>query len=159
MTVRVQSGDFDVGSELVLLSDGDTSIGGVCSFVGLVRDLHPQAGDNPGTVRALTLEHYPGMTERQLAAIEQEAHRRWPLQRSLIIHRHGRLLPGDRIVMVACASAHREAAFQACHFLMDWLKTKAPFWKLEETGGGDSRWVESRTKDAEAAAAWERPEE
>lgn len=159
MTVRVQHDDFDIGTELALLTAGDTSIGGLCSFVGLVRDLHPRAAEAAGLVRALTLQHYPGMTERQLAAIEQEAHRRWPLQRSLIIHRHGRLLPGDRIVMVACASAHREAAFQACHFLMDWLKTKAPFWKLEETGNGESRWVESRPGDAAAAAAWDRPAE
>ncbi|MFV3128770.1 molybdenum cofactor biosynthesis protein MoaE [Niveispirillum sp. KHB5.9] len=153
MTVKVQREDFDIGAELAALTDGDTGIGGVCCFTGLVRDLHPQAGEAAGTVRALTLEHYPGMTERQLEAIEAEAHARWPLSASLIIHRYGRLEPGERIVMVACASAHREASFEACRFLMDWLKTKAPFWKLEDTGAGD-RWVAAREQDAQAAAGW-----
>lgn len=156
MAVRVQQADFDVGAELSALTAGNNSIGGVCCFTGLVRDLHPQAGETSGTVRALTLEHYPGMTERQLAAIEAEAKSRWPLEASLIIHRYGRMEPGERIVMVACASPHREAAFDACRFLMDWLKSKAPFWKLEETGDG-SRWVESRKSDEEAAHRWEHP--
>lgn len=101
----------------------------------------------------MTLEHYPGMTERQLAAIEAEARGRWPLEDCLIIHRHGRLEPGDRIVLVLTASAHREAAFQACQFLIDWLKTKAPFWKLEETSDG-GQWVEARSSDDELAARW-----
>lgn len=156
MVVKVQRQDFDIGAELAALTDGDTGVGGLCSFVGLVRDLHPDAGEGPGTVRALTLEHYPGMTERQLQAIEAEARARWPLRSCLIIHRYGRLDPGDRIVMVACASAHREAAFAACQFLMDWLKTRAPFWKLEETGGGD-RWIAARDSDNQAARAWEQP--
>lgn len=156
MTVRVQRGDFDIGAELAALTAGDTGIGGLCSFIGLVRDLHPDAGETAGTVRALTLEHYPGMTERQLAAIEAEARARWSLSACLIIHRYGRMEPGERIVLVACASAHREAAFSACQFLMDWLKTKAPFWKLEDTGQGE-RWVAARDKDAVASRHWDGP--
>ncbi|OYQ33629.1 molybdenum cofactor biosynthesis protein MoaE [Niveispirillum lacus] len=154
MSVRVQQQDFDIGAELAALSDGDTGIGGVCCFTGLVRDLHPQAGEAAGTVRALTLEHYPGMTERQLEAIETEARTRWPLSASLIIHRFGRMEPGERIVLVACASAHREAAFDACRFIMDWLKTKAPFWKLEETDRSGERWVAARESDENAAGRW-----
>jgi molybdopterin synthase catalytic subunit len=102
----------------------------------------------------MTLEHYPGMTEKALAGIEAEAHARWPLEASLIIHRHGRLAPGDDIVLVVTASAHREAAFAACHFLIDWLKTKAPFWKLEE-GTGGANWVEAKASDDDAARRWE----
>src|SRR3546814_4240094 len=109
-------------------------------YTTLFRSVSDMAADTP--VRAMTLEHYPGMTERQLEAIEAEARRRWPLDACLIVHRYGRLEPGDRIVLVATASAHREAAFQACHFLIDWLKTKAPFWKQEETPEG-ARWVEA----------------
>jgi len=148
--IRVQLEDFDVGAELQRLTDGNHKIGGLTSFVGLVRDI---AGDEE--VSAMTLEHYPGMTEKQLAEIEEEANRRWPLDASLIIHRHGRLEPGDRIVLVACASAHREAAFEACHFLIDWLKTKAPFWKLEDTPDG-GKWVDARDSDDAAAARWGR---
>ena len=146
--IRVQREDFDVGAELKSLTDSNHQIGGLTSFVGLVRDL---AGGQ--SVSAMTLEHYPGMTEKQLTAIEEEAHRRWPLEASLIIHRHGRLEPGDRIVLVACASAHREVAFEACHFLIDWLKTKAPFWKLEGMPDGD-KWVDSKSSDDDAAARW-----
>jgi molybdopterin synthase catalytic subunit len=156
MTVRVQQMDFDVGAELSALTVGNAAIGGVCCFTGLVRDLHPQHGEVPGTVRALTLEYYPGMTERQLETIEAEARSRWPLEATLIIHRYGRMEPGEHIVMVACASPHREAAFDACRFLMDWLKSKAPFWKLEETDVGN-RWVDSRRSDEEAARRWEQP--
>ncbi|MFV3075838.1 molybdenum cofactor biosynthesis protein MoaE [Niveispirillum fermenti] len=156
MTVRVQRDDFDIGAELDTLTAGNAGIGGLCSFVGLVRDLHPDAGEAAGTVRALTLEHYPGMTERQLTAIEAEARARWPLSACLIIHRFGRMEPGERIVLVACASAHREAAFSACQFLMDWLKTKAPFWKLEDTGEG-GRWVAARETDDAASRRWEGP--
>jgi molybdopterin synthase catalytic subunit len=104
-------------------------------------------------IRAMTLEHYPGMTEKKLAEIEAEANRRWPLQASLIIHRYGRLEPGDNIVLVAAASAHRDAAFEACRFLIDWLKTKAPFWKEEEKGA-DAEWVEAREADDQAADRW-----
>ena len=146
--IRVQREDFDVGAELEALSRGKTTIGGITSFVGLVRDI---AG---GTrVGAMTLEHYPGMTERQLTEIEAEAHRRWPLDAVLIVHRFGRLEPGERIVLVATASAHSEAAFESCHFLIDWLKTKAPFWKLEETPDG-ARWVDAQTSDDAAAGRW-----
>ncbi|TMK09540.1 MAG: molybdenum cofactor biosynthesis protein MoaE, partial [Alphaproteobacteria bacterium] len=106
-------------------------------------------------VSAMTLEHYPGMTERKLAEIEAEANRRWPLAASLIIHRYGRLEPGDRIVLVATASPHRDAALAACHFLIDWLKTEAPFWKSEETPEGE-RWVEARAEDDAAKSRWSR---
>ena len=146
--IKVQTDDFDVGAELAALSRGRTEVGAVASFIGLVRDV---AG--PGELSALTLEHYPGMTERQLAQLEAEALARWPLDKVLIIHRHGRLLPGDQIVLCAATSSHREAAFEACAFLMDWLKTRAPFWKLEEVGG-ESNWVAARQGDDDAAARW-----
>ena len=146
--IRVQREDFGVGAELEALTRGKTGIGGVTSFIGLVRDI---AGER--RIGAMTLEHYPGMTERRLSEIEAEARRRWPLDAVLIIHRYGRLEPGERIVLVAAASAHRQAAFDACQFLIDWLKTKAPFWKLEETPEGP-RWVDAQTTDDEAAARW-----
>ncbi len=146
--IRVQREDFDPGVELERLSAGNTAVGGVASFIGLVRDM--------GGGGAMTLEHYPGMTEKKLAEIEAEAQARWPLDACLIIHRYGRLEPGDRIVMVATASAHRSAALAACEFLIDWLKTKAPFWKLEETEAG-ARWVEARDSDDHAAERWEAP--
>ena len=146
--IRVQREDFDVGAELGKLTKGNPRIGGVASFIGLVRDM---GGGNP--VTALTLEHYPGMTEKKLAEIEAEANKRWPLDASLIIHRYGRLEPGDRIVLVATASPHREAALAACHFLIDWLKTDAPFWKSEETPEGE-RWVDARREDDEATRRW-----
>jgi molybdopterin synthase catalytic subunit len=151
MTVSVQQADFDVGAELDALTAGRTDIGGVALFTGLVRDI--AGGD---TVRAMTLEHYPGMTERKLEEIEAEAHRRWPLIATRIVHRHGRMEPGERIVLVIAASAHRDAAFEAARFLMDWLKTRAPFWKLEETPAG-ARWVEARDTDDTAAARWGEP--
>ena len=147
--IRVQREDFDLGAELNALTRGNASIGGVTSFVGLVRDM---GGGEP--ISGMTLEHYPGMTEQQLAEIEAEAHRRWKLDQVLIIHRYGALKPGDRIVLVAAASAHRDAAFEACRFLIDWLKTKAPFWKLEETATGP-RWVESKDSDEDAARRWD----
>ena len=150
--IRVQREDFDVGAELERLCTGNHRIGGVASFVGLVRDIVDPAG-RPERISALTLEHYPGMTEKKLAEIEAEANRRWPLAASLIIHRYGRLEPGDRIVLVATASPHREAALQACHFLIDWLKTDAPFWKREETPRGE-RWVAARAADDDAARRW-----
>ena len=146
--IRVQAEDFDVGREIEALSEGDRATGAVASFVGLVRELAPGGG-------AMTLEHYPGMTERMLAEIDAEAHRRWPLRASLVIHRYGRLAAGERIVLVATASAHRLAALEACAFLIDWLKTRAPFWKLEETAAG-ARWVEARAGDEAAAARWQR---
>lgn len=146
--VRVQAEPFDVGLELGRLANGRTDIGAVASFVGLVR-----GGEGAEPVAAMSLEHYPGMTERELERLEAEAHRRWPLQASLIVHRVGRMLPGEAIVLVATASAHRHAALEACAFLIDWLKTKAPFWKLEETTDGE-RWVEARAGDDAAAQRW-----
>ncbi len=145
--IRVQREDFDTGIELERLAAGDHGVGGVASFIGLVRDKGLDG------VSALILEHYPGMTEKKLAEIEAEANRRWPLSASLVIHRYGRLEPGERIVLVATASPHREAALAACHFLIDWLKTEAPFWKSEETPQGE-RWVEARAEDDEATRRW-----
>jgi len=149
--IRVQREDFDPAREIQALVEGKHQIGGVVSFVGLVRELAPG-----GAISAMTLEHYPGMTERKLAEIEAEAHARWPLAASLIIHRYGRLEPGERIVLVATASSHRDAAFESCRFLVDWLKTKAPFWKLEETPQGE-RWVEARAEDDRTAQGWAEP--
>ncbi len=146
--IRVQREDFDIGVELAALTRGRTDIGGVASFVGIVRD---SLQGEP--LAAMTLEHYPGMTENKLAGIEAKANRRWALQASLIVHRYGRLVPGERIVLVATAAAHRAAALEACQFLIDWLKTEAPFWKFEETAAGD-RWVEARDKDDAAARRW-----
>jgi molybdopterin synthase catalytic subunit len=148
--IRVQQQAFDVGAELNALKRGKTNIGGSAMFVGTVRDLNDGAD-----VSAMTLEHYPGMTEKALADIETEARKRWPLDDVLIVHRYGRMLPGEDIVMVICCSSHREAAFDACRFLMDWLKTKAPFWKLEEGGKGAS-WVDERKSDHAAARRWDK---
>jgi molybdopterin synthase catalytic subunit len=145
VAARVQPHDFDVGAELANFGQGS---GAVCMFVGLVRDL------NEGRpVMGMTLEHYPGMTERELERIEEEARARWPLIDALIIHRYGRLAPGERIVLVAVSSAHRGAAFDACRFIIDWLKTRAPFWKAEDTEDG-RRWVVARAEDASAAEGW-----
>jgi molybdopterin synthase catalytic subunit len=146
--IRLQQQSFDVAAELAALTAGRIDVGALASFVGLVR----AHGSAP--ITAMTLEHYPGMTEKKLAEIEAQANARWPLQASLIVHRYGRMLPGEPIVLVATASAHRAPALEACAFLIDWLKTKAPFWKLEETAGA-SRWVEARTADDEAAARWQ----
>ncbi len=146
--IKVQREDFDIGAEIAHLSDGDTAIGGLACFVGLVRDI---AGDE--RISSMTLEHYPGMTEGQLAKIEAEARERWPLGEVLIVHRYGELMPGDRIVLVATTSAHRDAALESCRFLIDWLKTKAPFWKLESTEFGE-RWVEARDSDRVAEERW-----
>jgi molybdopterin synthase catalytic subunit len=146
--IRVQTEDFDVGAEIEALTRGNHAVGGLAVFVGLVRD---RLGEE--ALGAMTLEHYPGMTETALTRIEEEANRRWPLEASLVIHRVGRLEPGERIVLVAAASAHRQAAFEACQFLIDWLKTKAPFWKQEETESG-AKWVEARGSDDEAAKRW-----
>ncbi len=145
--IRVQREDFDPGVEIAALSAGDTGVGGVASFIGLVRDFGPGS--------AMTLEHYPGMTERQLQVIAAEAMARWPLLGVRVVHRFGRLLPGERIVFAAAASAHRKAAFEACEFLVDWLKTKAPFWKLEEAGGRQE-WVAAKDSDDAAAERWRR---
>ena len=144
--IRVQEGDFDVGAELAALTAENTDIGAVVSFTGLVR---------ADAIRTMTLEHYPAMTEKQLAALEDQARARWPLSEVLIVHRVGTLRPGDRIVLIATASAHRQAAFDACNFLIDWLKTRAPFWKSEESSTGES-WVETRDSDDQAAAKWKK---
>ena len=149
--IRVQEEPFDPGRELQDLKSGNLTIGGSCLFVGTVRDL---SGD--ANVDAMTLEHYPGMTEKALAEIEAQALDRWPLEASLIIHRYGRMEPGEDIVLVITCSRHRQAAFESAHFLMDWLKTKAPFWKLEEGAAGGS-WVDARESDDEAAARWAEP--
>jgi molybdopterin synthase catalytic subunit len=146
--IRVQEAAFDVGAELAAFTRGRSDIGAVASFLGLVRD---RAGDR--TITAMTLEHYPGMTERKLAEIEAEALTRWSLQASLIVHRYGRMLPGEPIVLVATAAPHRATALEACAFLIDWLKTKAPFWKLEESPD-TSHWVEARADDDQAADRW-----
>ncbi len=147
--IRVQREPFDVAAETAALLAGRTDIGAMVSFQGVVR-----AGEDGDRVSAMTLEHYPGMTERALERIEAEASARWPLQASLIIHRVGRLAPGDPIVLVVTCARHRQAAFDACAFLIDWLKTEAPFWKLEETASGE-RWVEARATDAAAAQRWQ----
>ncbi len=149
-TVRVQAEAFDPGAELAALLAGRTDVGGIGCFVGVVRD---SAGGQP--IRGMTLEHYPGMTERALAAIAAEAEARWDLQGCTVIHRHGRLLPGEPIVLVLAASAHRQAALDATAFLIDWLKTRAPFWKQEELADGGAHWVEAREADDAAAARWD----
>jgi molybdopterin synthase catalytic subunit len=146
MAVRVQREDFDLGIELAALRAASPGIGALVSFTGLVRDMG-------GGVATMELEHYPGMTEGALAAIEAEARGRWPLDACLIVHRFGRLEPGEQIMMVATASAHREAAFAAAEFLMDYLKSRAPFWK-KETGPDGSRWVEARDADVAALERW-----
>lgn len=146
--VRVQLEMFDAGEELAALTRGRTDVGALASFVGLVRNTH--AGQ---AIEGMTLEHYPGMTEQALEAICHEAHERWSLLDTLVIHRVGPLRPGDPIVLVGVASAHRGEAFAACEFIMDFLKTRAPFWKREDTAAGP-RWVEARTSDDVAAGRW-----
>ncbi len=146
--VRVQRDDFNLGEEVDSLRRGDPGVGAVASFVGTVRDINDGSG-----VSTLTLEHYPGMTEAALEDIAAQAHARWRLCGSLIIHRYGELRPTDQIVLVAVTSAHRGDAFAACEFIMDFLKTRAPFWKKEQTPEG-ARWVEARSSDDEAAARW-----
>ena len=146
--VRVQEADFDTGRELEALTRGRRDVGAVASFVGVVRDANDGAH-----ISAMTLEHYPGMTESALEDICAQAHARWSLIDTLVIHRVGALKPGDRIVLVGVSSAHRGAAFAACEFIMDYLKTRAPFWKREDTPDG-SRWVEARASDDSAAEKW-----
>ena len=145
---RVQTGDFDVGAEIARLRAGNASIGAVASFIGVCRDLND--GDR---VADMVLEHYPGMTERALERIAADARARWDLIDILIVHRVGRMLPTDQIVLVVVTSGHRGEAFAACEFLMDYLKTRAPFWKKEQTPDG-SRWVEARVDDDAAADRW-----
>ena len=149
LTVRVQPQPFDVSSELAALTGGRTDVGGIGCFVGTVRD---SAKGRP--IVAMTLEHYPGMTERAMAGIAAEAAQRWNLLACTLIHRSGRLLPGEGIVLVLAASAHRQAALDATAFLIDWLKTRAPFWKKETFADGAEDWVAARAEDDQAAARW-----
>ncbi len=148
MGVRVQTEDFDLSAEVAALRAGRPNVGAVACFVGTVRDVNDGAG-----VASMTLEHYPGMTERALEAIVAQARGRWDLDDCLVVHRVGTLAPLDQIVLVAVSSAHRGEAFAACEFIMDYLKTQAPFWKKESTSQG-ARWVEARESDDEAAARW-----
>lgn len=151
--VRVQTEDFDLSTEVACLRAARPDVGAVVAFVGTVRDVNQ--GD---TVSTMTLEHYPGMTEKALEEIRAQAHARWPIENSLIIHRVGPLAPQDQIVLVAVAARHRGDAFQAAEFMMDYLKTRAPFWKKEATPEG-SRWVDARETDQAAAARWQAPQE
>lgn len=148
MSVRVQAGDFDVGEEIARLRAHDRSVGAISSFIGTVRDVNDAA-----SITEMTLEHYPGMTESALEAIVDDARQRFDIADALVIHRVGTLLPGDQIVLVVVSSAHRGMAFDACAFIMDMLKTRAPFWKKERLPDGE-RWVEARASDDEAAARW-----
>ena len=148
MAVRVQSDDFDVGAEINTMRLSNPNIGAVVSFVGQVRDLND--GDNVAT---MTLEHYPGMTEKSLAGIIEQAQARWQVADALIVHRVGELKPLDQIVLVLVASAHRKDAFLACEFMMDYLKTEAPFWKKEQTPSGE-RWLEAKDSDDQAKSRW-----
>jgi molybdopterin synthase catalytic subunit len=150
MTVRVQMADFDVARELDALRARDPKVGAVAAFIGTVRDLN-----DGSSVAAMTLEHYPGMTEKALAAIVNEAKARWDILDALIVHRVGPLAPADQIVLVGVTSAHRGEAFAACEFIMDYLKTRAPFWKKETTPEG-ARWVEARASDDDAAGRWDK---
>jgi molybdopterin synthase catalytic subunit len=147
--IRLQQQDFDIGAEIARLKAGRSDIGAIVAFVGTVRD-------QSGSIDEMTLDHYPGMTEAELKRIEAEASARWPLQASLIVHRTGTLRPSDNIVLVLTASEHREAAFRAAEFLMDYLKTRAPFWK-RESGPQGTRWVEANARDDAASGRWNKP--
>ena len=149
MAVRVQTEDFDISREIATLTASRTDIGAVVTFTGLVRGV-----SGATNLATMTLEHYPGMTEAELVRVEAEAQARWPLQASLIVHRVGALGPGANIVLVIAASAHRHAAFEAAGFLMDYLKTRAPFWKKETGADGHGSWVDARESDGKAAARW-----
>jgi len=152
MAVRVQEADFDIGAEIAALRRGNPAIGAIASFIGLVRDSND--GD---AVSGMTLEHYPGMTEKALTGIVAEAKKRWDIIDALVIHRVGELKPLDQIVLVVVSGAHRGAAFDACEFIMDYLKTQAPFWKKEQTAQG-ARWVEARASDDQAVERWSGPQ-
>jgi len=152
LSVRIQTEDFDVSREIAQLRAGNPQIGAVASFIGVVRDLN-----DGSSVAEMTLEHYPGMTEKAIAGIVEQAEGRWQIYDALVIHRIGRLLPLDQIVLVVVASAHRGDAFAACEFIMDFLKTQAPFWKKEKTPDG-ARWVEARASDDAAAERWQSQE-
>lgn len=152
VTIRLQEEDFDAAAESAQSTHGRTDIGAVVTFTGICRDNEAGSG-----VSAMTLEHYPGMAEAEIARHVETARQRWPLLGITVIHRYGRLVPGENIMMVATASAHREAAFHAAEFLMDYLKTKAPFWKLEERDG-ERKWVDAKSSDDRAAARWRKDE-
>lgn len=147
VSVSVQSEDFDINTEIEALRCGNLDVGAIVTFTGTVRDIG-------GTLKTMTLEHYPGMTESELERIAQEAEKKWPLFGSRVIHRYGDLAPGDNIVLVITLSAHRRAAFEAAEFLMDFLKSKAPFWKKEETSKG-ANWVDARETDEAALKRWQ----
>ena len=149
MPVRVQQSDFDISTEIAALTSGDTGAGAIASFIGKVRG---EANGQP--LASMTLEHYPGMTETELEKIETEARLRFRLSASLVVHRIGTLLPGDNIVLVITAAPHRSDAFAACEFLMDYLKTRAPFWKKEAVAGGEGQWVDARETDDTAVERW-----
>jgi molybdopterin synthase catalytic subunit len=151
--ISVQTDDFNVAAEIARLTDGRTDIGGLGCFIGIVRD-DKVLGSSEQAIRALTLEHYPAMTTRAIGRITEEAERRWELLGCTVIHRVGRMLPGENIVLVLTSAAHRQAALEATAFLIDWLKTKAPFWKREEFQNGDGVWVEAQVADDAAAARW-----
>ena len=151
MFVRVQTEDFDIGAEIAALTAGRTDVGGIGCFVGTVR---ADAKGSDGRVTGMTLEHYPGMTERAIERIVAQALDRWPLLGCTVIHRVGPLKPGENIVLVVAASSHRQAALDATAFLIDWLKTKAPFWKREDLQDGEGAWVDAREEDDAAAARW-----
>jgi molybdopterin synthase catalytic subunit len=153
MPVRVQTEDFDVSRELARLRGGNRAVGAVAAFIGTVRDVNDDA-----RIASMTLEHYPGMTEKALAAIVEAAKSRWDIVDALVIHRVGALAPADQIVLVGVTSAHRGEAFAACQFIIDYLKTQAPLWKKEQTSEG-ARWVEARAADDDAAARWQAPSE
>lgn len=150
MSVRVQHEDFDVAAEVKAVTLGRTDVGAVVTFTGTVRGA---AGDE--AIDSIVLEHYPGMTEAELERIEAAAKARWPLQATTIVHRVGRLRPGENIVLVVTASSHRQAAFEAAEFLMDYLKTDAPFWKKEDVSGRDARWVDARESDSVSRSRWD----
>ena len=152
-SVSIQTEDFDVSHELAALRQGDARVGAVCSFVGTVRDTRALTGVAADQIHSMELEHYPGMTEKAIEAMIDEAHQRFDFFDARVIHRIGRLLPADQIVFVAVSSAHRGQSFQACEFLMDYLKTQAPFWKKEQTPDG-ARWVDARVSDDAALARW-----
>jgi len=150
--IRVQREDFDVAAEIAALTKGRADIGAVVTFSGLCRD-------EQGALSALELEHYPGMAEAEIGRIAAEAAGRWPLQGLTVIHRHGKITPGENIVLVVAASAHRQAAFEAANFLMDYLKSRAPFWKKEhKADGAEGGWVEAKETDDKAAGRWKKPD-
>ncbi|RWI19881.1 MAG: molybdenum cofactor biosynthesis protein MoaE [Mesorhizobium sp.] len=151
-SIRVQREDFDVAAEIAALTEGRADIGAVVTFSGLCRD-------EQGALAALELEHYPGMAEAEIGRIATEAIGRWPLQGLTVVHRHGKIAPGENIVLVVAASAHRQAAFEAANFLMDYLKSRAPFWKKEHRAdGSEGGWVEAKEADDEAADRWKTPD-